>query len=83
MAKKVKAQFEDMSKEELIKKCYTYKDDLRVTNEKIKSLNSELKIMKAIVSQMTLPHKLQVCMEETLSYMEEIERIKRKEKMKI
>ena len=83
MAKKIKAQFEDMSKKELIKKCYAYKDDLRVTNEKIKSLSGELKIMKAIVSQMTLPHKLQVCMEETLSYMEEIERMKRKEKMKI
>lgn len=85
MAKKTKVEFEDMSKEELIKKCYTYKDNLFIANQKIKSLNSELEIIRVVLSTRNIPNKLRICMDETLSYIEEVERMKikeRKEKMK-
>lgn len=80
MAKKTKVEFEDMSKEELIKKCYTYKDNLFIANQKIKSLNSELEIIRVVLSTRNIPNKLRICMDETLSYMKEIERMKIKEK---
>lgn len=82
MPKKVKVKFEEMSKEELIKKCYTYKDNLFIANQKIKSLNSELEIIRVVLSERNIPNKLRICMDETLSYIEEVERMKIKEREK-
>lgn len=82
MPKKVKVKFEEMSKEELIKKCYTYKDNLFIANQKIKSLNSEVEIIRVVLSERNIPNKLRICMDETLSYIEEVERMKIKEREK-
>ena len=83
MKKKHINNIEDMSKEELIVKCYTYKNNLHIANEKIKSLSKEVELYKVVLSERRLTEKMRICMEETLSYMKEIERMKIKEREKI
>lgn len=80
MKKKHINNIEDMSKEELIVKCYTYKNNLHIANEKIKSLSKEVELYKVVLSERRLTEKMRICMEETLSYMKEIERMKIKER---
>ncbi len=82
MKKKHINNIEDMSKEELIVKCYTYKNNLHIANEKIKSLSKEVELYKVVLSERRLTEKMRICMEETLSYMKEIERMKIKEREK-
>ena len=79
MKKKHINNLEDMSRDELIVKCYTYKNNLHIANEKIKSLSKEVELYKVVLSERRLTEKLRICMEETLSYMKEIERMKTKE----
>jgi hypothetical protein len=83
MKKKHINNIEDMSKEQLITKCYTYKNNLYIANEKIKSLTKELELARVVLSERRLTEKLRICMEETLSYMKEIERMKIKEREKM
>ena len=78
MKKKHINNLEDMSRDELIVKCYTYKNNLHIANEKIKSLSKEVELYKVVLSERRLTEKLRICMEETLSYMKEIERMKTK-----
>ena len=83
MKKKHTNNLEDMSRDELVVKCYTYKNNLHIANEKIKSLTKELELARVVLSERRLTEKLRICMEETLSYMKEIERMKIKEREKI
>lgn len=82
MKKKHINNIEDMSKEQLITKCYTYKNNLYIANQKIISLTRELELLKVVLSERRLTEKMRICMEETLSYMKEIERMKIKEREK-
>ena len=79
--KKKKVELEELTKEELIAKCQNQKESLKVANDKIQSLSKELEIIRVVLSERRLSEKLRICMEETLSYVEEVERLK-KEKEK-
>ena len=74
--KKKKVELEELTKEELIAKCQNQKESLKVANDKIQSLSKELEIIRVVLSERRLSEKLRICMEETLSYVEEVERLK-------
>ena len=69
--KKKKVELEELTKEELVAKCQNQKESLKVANDKIQSLSKELELVRVVLSE-----KLRICMEETLSYVEEVERLK-------
>ena len=79
MAKKIRKNLEDLSREELLAICNVYKVGLSVANEKLKSKSRELEIIKVVLSQRNIPSKVKVCMDETIAYIKEIEKLKIKE----
>ena len=79
MAKKIRKNLEDLSREELLTICNVYKVGLSVANEKLKSKSRELEIIKVVLSQRNIPSKVKVCMDETIAYIKEIEKLKIKE----
>ncbi len=75
---KDKKPFEEMQKDELVAKCKRQQESLRIATNKIKSLTRELEIVRTVISERRLSQKLVACMEETLSYMREVEYYKKK-----
>lgn len=81
MAKKKQIPLEEMTREELIQKCGNQREQIKTLNQVLQSRQKELELYKVCLSEKPLNSKLQICMEETLSFMEEVERFKNKEKM--
>ena len=71
---------EELSKEELIKKCLNQRTLIQELQDKIKKLSKEVELKDVAMSSMKLNRKLDIYMSETLSYMEDIEYMKRKVK---
>lgn len=72
MAKKEKVRLEDLTHEELLKKCYNQKRVIQELNDKVKLLSSRNRVLETMTSEKSLTHKLLVCMEETLSYIDDV-----------
>ena len=81
MAKKKQIPLEEMTREELIKKCENQREQIKTLNQVLQSRQKELELYKVCLSERPLNQKLQICMEETLSFMEEVEKFKIKEKI--
>lgn len=71
---------EKLSREELIKKCLNQRNHIQELQDKITSLKKEVELKDVAMSKLKLNHKLDIYMQETLSYMEDIEYMKRKVK---
>lgn len=81
MAKKKQIPLEEMTKEQLIQKCENQREQIKTLNQVLQLRQKELEIYKVCLSERPLNSKLQICMEETLSYMNEIEKLKNKEEI--
>lgn len=81
MAKKKQIPLEEMTREELIQKCENQREQIKTLNQVLQSRQKELEIYKVCLSERPLNSKLQICMEETLAYMDEIEKLKNKEEI--
>lgn len=81
MSKKKQIPLEEMTREELIQKCENQREQIKTLNQVLQSRQKELELYKVCLSERPLNSKLQICMEETLSYMNEIEKLKNKEKL--
>lgn len=77
MAKKKQAvPLEELTREELITKCYNQRKLIKELQDAGKFLLRANEVYRAMVSQMNLPHKLKVCMDETMSLFDDIEQLK-------
>lgn len=74
--KKSTIPLEELTREELIKKCYNQRKLIKDLQGAGQHLLQENKVYKAMVSQMNLPHKLQVCLDETMSLFDDVEQLK-------
>lgn len=81
MAKKKQIPLDEMTREELIQKCKNQREQIKTLNQVLQSRQKELEIYKVCLSERPLNSKLQICMEETLAYMDEIEKLKNKEEI--
>lgn len=77
MAKKEQKPLEELTKEELIKKCLNQRNNIQQLQATLERTQKELKFKDAMYSNISLPHKLQIAMLETLSYINEVERFKK------
>ena len=77
MAIKQQKPLEELTKEELIKKCLNQRNNIQQLQATLEKTQREFSLHKAMHSDMSLPHKLQIAMNETLSYINEIERFKK------
>ena len=77
MVKKEQKPLEELTKEELIKKCQNQRSNIQQLQSTLEKTQRELKLKDAMYSNISLPHKLQIAMNETLSYINEIERFKK------
>ena len=74
MAKKKQAiPLEELTREELITKCYNQRKLIKELQDAGKFLLRANEVYRAMVSQMNLPHKLKVCMDETMSLFDDVE----------
>ncbi|MCK9576132.1 MAG: hypothetical protein M0R51_09415 [Clostridia bacterium] len=69
--------YSELTKEELIKKCENQKLNIKQLENSLKIANSRINVLQTITSEMNIYDKLNVCMQETLSYMEEVEELKK------
>lgn len=77
MAKKKQAiPLEELTREELITKCYNQRKLIKDLQDAGKFLMRANEVYRAMVSQMNLPHKLKVCMDETMSLFDDVEQLK-------
>lgn len=77
MAKKKQAvPLEELTREELITKCYNQRKLIKELQDAGKFLLRANEVYRAMVSQMNLPHKLKVCMDETMSLFDDVEQLK-------
>ena len=74
--KKKKKEIEDISYEELLKKCQNQQASLKIANDKIKSLSRKVALYEEIFSNSKISTKVIVAAEETLSCFDEIEFLK-------
>ena len=74
--KKKKKEIEDLSYEELFKKCQNQQESLKIANDKIKSLSRKVALYEEIFSNSKISTKVMVAAEETLSCFDEIEFLK-------
>lgn len=81
MAKKKQIPLDKMTREELIQKCENQRGQIKTLNQVLQSRQKELELYKVCLSERPLNSKLQICMEETLAYMDEIEKLKNREKI--
>ena len=77
MANKQQKPLEELTKEELIKKCLNQRNNIQQLQATLEKTQKEFSLHKAMHSDMSLPHKLQIAMNETLSYINEIEIFKK------
>lgn len=80
MAKKKRIPLDKMMREELIQKCENQREQIKTLNQVLQSRQKELELYKVCFSERPLNSKLQICMEETLAYMDEIEKLKKRRK---
>lgn len=77
MAKKKQAiPLEELTREELITKCYNQRKLIKDLQDAGKFLMRANEVYRAMVSHMNLPHKLKVCMDETMSLFDDVEQLK-------
>lgn len=77
MAKKKQAvPLEELTREELITKCYNQRKLIKELQDAGKFLLRANEVYRAMVSQMNLPHKLKVCMDETMFLFDDVEQLK-------
>lgn len=81
MAKEKQIPLEEMTREELIQKCGNQREQIKTLNQVLQSRQKELELYKVCLLEKPLNSKLQICMEETLAYMDEIEKLKNKEEL--
>ena len=74
--KKEQKPLEELTREELIEKCYNQRNLIKQLQEGGKQLLKEFIFLKDMLSEKNLPHKLRIATEETLSYMDEVEKMK-------
>lgn len=74
--KKELMDLEDLTKEELVKKCKNQRENIKILNSVVKKLKEELELKNYILSNAKMSEKIRVCMNETISYMEEVEQLK-------
>lgn len=74
--KKVQVPLEELSKEELIKKCYNQRELIKKLQDGGKYLLTLNELLKVEYGNMTIPHKVKIAYDETFSYMEDVERLK-------
>lgn len=77
MSKKQLVSLEDLSKEELLQKCKNQRYVIARLNEIANILRKKCELYELVMSRRPLDQKIRVCINETLSYMEEIEEIKK------
>lgn len=82
MAKKKQIPLDKMTREELIQKCENQREQIKTLNQVLQSRQKELELYKVCFSERPLNSKLQICMKETLAYMDEIEKLKKGENIK-
>ena len=56
---------EELSREELIKKCYNQRYLIQELQDKIKKLSKEVELKDVAMSKLKLNHKLDIYMQET------------------
>lgn len=74
-------QLSKLTKEELITKCENLKDTIKVLQKKLDrfpSLERKCQILELAYKDMKIDYKLRICMNETLSLMNDIEKLKQK-----
>lgn len=76
MAKKEKVRLEDLTHEELLKKCYNQKRVIQELNGKISDLNKKNRLLETVMGNASLNHKLLLCMQETMSYIDDVDNLK-------
>ena len=67
---------EKLSKNDLIKKCENQKQLIQNLVDKNKRLQDQCNILRLVVSNASIDHKLMVCMQETMSYIDDVEDLK-------
>lgn len=77
MANKQQKPLEELTKEELIKKCLNQRNNIQQLQATLEKTQREFDLYKIMNSNRSLPLKLQIAMNETLSYINEIERFKK------
>lgn len=81
MAKKESKSLESLTKAELISKCQNQKETIKRLQAKIEDvslLERKIGILELAYKDMKIDHKLRICMNETLSLMNDIEKLKQK-----
>lgn len=76
MPKEKSIPLEKLSKNDLIKKCENQKQLIQNLVDKNKRLQDQCNILRLVVSNANINHKLMVCMQETMSYIEDVEDLK-------
>ena len=76
MAKKERVRLEDLTHEELLKKCYNQKRVIQELNTKVSDLNKKNRLLETVMGNTSLNHKLLVCMQETMSYIDDVDNLK-------
>lgn len=76
MPKEKSIPLEKLSKNDLIKKCENQKQLIQNLVDKNKRLQDQCNILRLIVSNKRIDHKVMVCMQETMSYIDDVEDLK-------
>ena len=77
MPKREKKPLEELSKEELIIKCLNQRANIQLLQIKQEKLERENVLYKEMYSNIPLSAKVKVAMQETMSYINEVERLKK------
>lgn len=76
MPKEKSIPLENLSKNDLIKKCENQKQLIQNLVDKNKRLQDQCNILRLVVSNARIDYKLMVCMQETMSYIDDVEDLK-------
>lgn len=76
MSKNKEINLEDLTKEELIKKCLNQRENIKQLQESLKYAKSQIAIYELAISSKKYD-KNTIYMQETLSYIKEVERLKK------
>lgn len=77
MAKKKQTPLEDLTKDELIKKCLNQRENIKQLQDKLKQIETKCDLLQTYMSSKSSRTKIDIYMEETLSFMEDIEELKK------
>ncbi len=76
MAKQEQKPLEELTREELIRKCYNQRNNIQQLQSKVEAAEKEKAFLKAMYSNWPINKKVEIAMKETLSYIEEVELLK-------